>query len=138
MPTNVSDRAERSPQLIVPPLWRSWLEDACEITRVKSRRSTLEPEQAPVYEQQTAWQPPISNLRHRDASDRVSLPFPVCESWSKLLSFRTFNVFRRANGSLPAHSSSFLICGFACATAMRGATSSQCNSRARSPQMKRG
>jgi hypothetical protein len=43
--------------------------------------------QAPVYEQQTAWQPPISNLSHRDASDRPSLPFPVSESWSELLSF---------------------------------------------------
>jgi hypothetical protein len=38
--------------------------------------------------QQTAWQPPISNLSHRDASDnQTSLPFPASESWSKLLSF---------------------------------------------------
>ena len=43
--------------------------------------------QAPVYEQQTAWQPPISNLSRRDASGRGSLPFPVSELWSKLLSF---------------------------------------------------
>lgn len=43
--------------------------------------------QAPVYEQQTAWQPPVSNPRHRDASDRASMPFPGSESWSKLLSF---------------------------------------------------
>ena len=43
--------------------------------------------QTPVYEQQTAWQPPISNLSQCDASDRASLPFPVSESWSKLLSF---------------------------------------------------
>ena len=53
MPTNVSHGEERAPQLIVP--LHLELEDACEITRLKSRRSMQEPEQAPAYEQQTAW-----------------------------------------------------------------------------------
>ena len=68
--------------------------------------------QAPVREQQTAWQPTISNLSHRDASDRASLPFPVSEVMVKIAQFRTFNADARVERVAVCLLVFFLICGF--------------------------
>jgi hypothetical protein len=72
-----------------------------------------------------AWQPPISNLSHRDASDRASLPFPVSESWSKLLSFEHLMYSDARVERVAVCPLVFLDLRLACATAMRGTTSVQ-------------
>ena len=51
---------------------------------------------AQVYKRQTAWQPPMSDLGHRDASDPANLLFPASGSWSKVLSLKHLLMHREA------------------------------------------